>query len=44
MHQMNVAMWNDIPEENKHVEVIIDVQDMGSQDNILAFKKREKLN
>ncbi|CAM3154714.1 hypothetical protein VIOR103205_14385 [Vibrio ordalii] len=44
MHQMNVAMWNNIPEENKHVEVIIDVQDMGSQDNILAFKKREKLN
>ncbi|CAH8230233.1 hypothetical protein VAEKB19_4530003 [Vibrio aestuarianus] len=44
MHQMNVAMWNDIPEENKNVEVIIDVQDMGSQDNILAFKKREKLD
>ncbi len=43
MHQMNVAMWEHIPDEKKHVEVIIDVQDMGSQSNVIDFKKREKL-
>ncbi len=29
MHQMNVAMWGQIPDEKKHVELMIDVQSMG---------------
>ena len=44
MHQMNIAMWNQIPNEKKHVELMIDVQDMASNSNVLDFKKREKLD
>lgn len=44
MHQMNVAMWGQIPDEKKHVELMIDVQDMGMNSNVLDFKKREKLD
>ncbi|EHR5321335.1 hypothetical protein KUL70_004269 [Vibrio parahaemolyticus] len=43
MHQMNVAMWSDIPEDKKRIEVMIDVQNMESQSNVLDFKSREKL-
>lgn len=43
MHQVNVAMWKHIPEEAKHVELMIDVHGMETQSNILDFKKREKL-
>lgn len=41
MHQMNVAMWLHIPEENKHIEIMFDVQNMGDQGNVLDFNNRE---
>lgn len=44
MHQMNVAMWGQIPDEKKYVELMIDVQHMGMCSNVLAFRKREKLD
>lgn len=44
MHQMNVAMWGQIPDEKKHVELMIDVQNMGMNSNVLDFKMREKLD
>lgn len=44
MHQMNVAMWDDIPEENKHIKLMLNVQSMGNQSNVLDFKNREKLD
>lgn len=44
MHQMNVAMWEHIPDEKKHVEVMIDVQDTGTQSNVLNFKRRFEID
>ncbi|PCD85369.1 hypothetical protein [Vibrio mediterranei] len=44
MHQMNVAMWEHIPDECKHVEVMIDVEKTGTLENIIAFKNRENLD
>lgn len=42
MHQMSVAMWKHIPDEIKHVEIMIDAQGIGDKSNILNFNKREK--
>lgn len=44
MHQMNVAMWEHIPDEKKHVEVMIDVQNIGTQSNVLNFKRRFEID
>ena len=44
MHQMTAAMWRHIPEENRHVEIMIDAEETGSKSSVLKFKKREKLD
>ena len=44
MHQMTVAMWEHMPEECKHIELMIDVETTGATGNVLEFKKREKLD
>ncbi|HHC7129958.1 TPA: hypothetical protein ACN37W_003761 [Vibrio parahaemolyticus] len=38
MHQINVAMWDQIPDENKSVNLIKNVQNISDQ-NVTAFKK-----
>ncbi|MBF9001911.1 hypothetical protein [Vibrio nitrifigilis] len=43
-HQMTVAMWEQIPDDKKHVELMIDVQDMNAHSNVVDFKKREDLD
>lgn len=44
MHQMTAAMWMHIPEEEKHVEIMINAEGKGSESSVLKFKKREKLD
>lgn len=44
IHEVTVAMWKHIPEECKHIELMTDMEKTGLTNNILEFKKREKLD
>lgn len=44
MHEVTVAMWKHIPEECKHIELMIDVEKTEATSNVREFKKREEFD
>lgn len=43
-HQMNVAMWDNIPSENKRIQIMLDVQKNSGENNVVDFSSRGKFD
>lgn len=42
MHSFNIAMWDHIPVENKHIQIMLDVQKSSGETNVVDFTGRGK--